>query len=826
MKPRRVRAAAFLASWLALALPATARQETPAPPSASDFERALASHPYFGKLQFERVEGHAPLLFLFARASEASPQHAASFAEKMAPYLAGTLQVFEQHIARPNALARRAGHERFPVIVLASKAEFEKCQRTARAPWHMGGEALHDRALNACVLYEAPKGEERQWHERVRSARHVFLHACQSAWYAGADKPPLENWILEGLADALANTTADPATIRPDPRFLDHVVGATQDARESFTYLRTLAELFSIGEPARLDSFYRAHTPRELAPLKSVDKGGSFYCQAALFFGFLWAHENARHRPALVAFLGDVLRGAGGAKEFQERFQPASAAELEQGFLAWTLREHEHARPLEKVDAERAMRALARGEAAGFSAPLPKLELSETSPEERLALAIHQMAVGAEDEAKATLDALAGAELEASLGERVERERRRLACWRGLRDAHLAALAARKGTLSFTSEGKRFQAKVRALEARALVLEKNGSGKERLALDELDPYELAQDMQDQGTPDDWARMVPYALRGDKRTKKLADDDGDAGALRRDALEDYPARLRLGRMLARILHLGQAPPPKERGQAESLLTELRALRSEGGSLELVQRMEPALLEKARTWLEAAVATMTKDELFGAELEELPDGRVRLTYTFDEPRELEDFEACRYPAEIPPPMEILDQPFHLQDGRLVALGQAGLRTLYELWPPLSVHYGLAFQAPTPGLPEIPKFFLGIADDGREHFVASYNFWELEVRGAKKSEQARGKTKFKILQGTVYELELAHDGQQAFLRCEGQEIALAAAEHKNGAIFLRAHSTNPVHLTELVIEGKLLPGSLAELRRARVERELASF
>jgi hypothetical protein len=62
--------------------------------------------------------------------------------------------------------------------------------------------------------------------------------------------------------------------------------------------------------------------------------------------------------------------------------------------------------------------------------------------------------------------------------------------------------------------------------------------------------------------------------------------------------------------------------------------------------------------------------------------------------------------------------------------------------------------------------------------------------------------------------------------YLTCEDREISIAAGGRKNGALFLLAHTANPVRVTELVIEGKLLPNSLAGLRKARIERELAGF
>ncbi len=836
----RLRLASLLARsacacGLAAPLAALPRPPQAEPVGEDELERGLRAHPYLAKIQLERVE-RAPFLFLVQRATGASPTRAADYVEKVAPALAGTLRVFEQGIAAPNGLARRAGSERFGVLVLSSMGEFEKYLRATKSTWHPDAAVGYDRALGACVLFDPATGEQRPWPERVRSARHALVHACQVTWYAGEGAPRFENWVLEGMAEGLASTLADPAVLRIDFNSLRWLVADTQAPPSSFAHLRTIGELFQVGEAAKVDAYLRAQTPRELAPLRVTQNPQAFLRQATLFFAFLWSEENGRHRPALVAFLGDALRGLGTAPKFLERFQPTGAAELENAFLAWALREHKNAFPLERVDAEKAMQALLRGEAAGFSSPLPELDLSDAAPEERLALAIYELTAGAEAEAVRTLDALAKAELEPELHERVERERRRLACWRELRDAYLAELAASKGTLSFVHEGKSYQARVLSfcLDPAAgaggdVVLEKNRSGQERFAAGALDALALAQEMRPQGTETDWARLVPYALRGDARTKRLLkDDQGESGALLRDALEDYPARLRLGQVLARLQALAKAPTPRERNAAEALLAEVRALRVEGADFEAVQRLEPVLLAKARSWLEAEVALLAPEELFGAKFEKLAGERVCLSYSFDDPRELDDFSTGLYPglvAETLPAITTADEPFRVEGGELVALGKVGLHTRFELGAPLSVHYRMGYNdTQAPGDAAL-FFYLGLADDRAEHFVAGINFRTLLIVDSDKIDQVSGK-QFPLELGAVYDLEMRHDGAKVFLHCQDQEVSVAAGGRKGGALFLRAHTTHPVRLTELVIEGNLLPASFPLLRRARVERELARF
>jgi len=302
VKPR----AGGLLLGAALGLASIARAQDPPP---ADLTRALASHAYLSKLELQAVEGPAPYLFLFQRVAGSPPTRIPNIVNQLAPALDATLEVFEQRIAKPNELAPRPGHERFVVVVLASRSDLENYQRVVHAPWHMNVWALHDRALNACVVYEDAFAPERASSERARAARHVLLHACQQAWFAGQGGAPLESWLFEGMADALASTGADPSVVRPDPGAMRMLVQDAQDEHRSFANLRTLDELLTLGEASRLASFYRERTPKELEPLDTRDSWWGFYRQASSLFAYFWSDQEARHRPALVAFVGDALRG-------------------------------------------------------------------------------------------------------------------------------------------------------------------------------------------------------------------------------------------------------------------------------------------------------------------------------------------------------------------------------------------------------------------------------------------------------------------------------------------------------------------------------------
>ncbi|MSR61563.1 MAG: hypothetical protein EXS08_03825 [Planctomycetes bacterium] len=632
------------------------------------------------------------------------------------------------------------------------------------------------------------------------------------------------------MAEALACTTADPRATRPDADALREMVRDAQDERRAFAHLRTLEELLELDEPARLGEYFKASTPAAFVPLDVSRSWQAFYRQAALLFAYLWADGNGARRGALVAYLGAVLGGNGGAAEFEACFLGAGAAEIERGFLDWLVREHQRAYPVERIDVERVRAALKRG-GKGMEPPPPPLALADLTGEERLALALAQWAHGDERVAGAALEELgaadADARLAAPLRERVERERRRFSRWTAQRDAYLSSFVGGTSSFAFKLDGKGFKAKVLAFADGVLTLEANRSGRERLAVAEIDALELAQAMPRAG-PEDWARLLPYVLREDARAKKLVKEDGGEGsALLADAQADYPARLALGRVAASLLALSKAPEPRTEEALEALLTEARTVLAQGASLALLERKRAALLGRVRAWLETKYELGGPAALLAGKVETLAGERVRITYAFDDPRELEDFDPTLYPVLATKGWGVLkapDQPFRVEGGTLVGQGRATLHSWLDLVPPYTLRYDLTFvDGEEKGATR--WFALGVADDRRERFAWGVNLDVLQVQDGESEAQARGGIE-RWFMDSAYAMELAHDGKQITLRCETKECSLPAGARREGGFFLYVHSEYPVRLAQLEVEAKLLPSSLRRLRALRVERDLAGY
>jgi hypothetical protein len=281
-------------------------------------------------------------------------------------------------------------------------------------------------------------------------------------------------------------------------------------------------------------------------------------------------------------------------------------------------------------------------------------------------------------------------------------------------------------------------------------------------------------------------------------------------------------------VARLGELAARAEPETPELAREWLEDLAAWLHAGAGEAFVERKRPAVRGRARGLLETEVTLRGAHTLSGAKVELLAGQRVRLTYEFEHERELLDFEPGHYPAAARkglPPLGSASMPFVLESGGARAVGEASLRTLYELGAPLTLRWAFGFDD---GGSRDGNDTLGVGccDDGKESFLWVLNRAFLELHASQRRERDMGADNLLYL-GASYALELVHDGQRATLASEGLAgPSMAAPELQAGAVFLFVHANNPARCERLVLEGQRLPGSFARLAAAWIERELAGF
>ncbi len=289
-------------------------------------------------------------------------------------------------------------------------------------------------------------------------------------------------------------------------------------------------------------------------------------------------------------------------------------------------------------------------------------------------------------------------------------------------------------------------------------------------------------------------------------------------------------MRTGTFLARAIDFAARAPAETPAELAARIEELRTLWKENADLPLVAREEPALRALAARLFERRLELEGPWAALSGRFEAVSGDRARITYEFDDPRELEDFDPAPYGAHTRaryPALRVNDESFSVDQGRLVGLGRTSLRSRFDLGAPLTVRYQLEFGKSEVLVEDSKEFFcLGICDDGREHFLWAMNLARLQRYDPEDFEGTDFKAGSFFLE-SKYDLELRHDGSQILLVLSGvEEAKLATGLRKEGALFLWAHSELPVRVHRVEIEGALLPTSFDRLKEHWVESRASAF
>lgn len=830
-------------------------------PAATAIALKMRAHPYLARTAFEAVESQPPYLFFVQRVSDPAARKAADVASAAAALLDPVRERFEREIAKPLGLAQRADTPLLPVIVLGSRDAFDECYRATSGAGHFDAStSTFARDVGAAVIYDDP-GEARAADERAQVAQHALVHALQCAYYAADGPAPIRCWIFEGMADYLARP--EPGDDFPAPARLSDFVDDAKTPETRWAHLRGLEEMCAVDEPNRLQEFFDTRTvDSSLMPGPGLDPWTAFYREATLLHAFLANGDGGKHRPGLTKWLGRVLGGTRSAEALAASFAPQKLDDLEHEFLEWVQREHKRAFPGEKVKPEVVLAALSRAEPGAVGAaeakPDPKaraeperastpapsaarapapprgslapLSLADATPEERLALAITEIGSGRLRAGRARLAGLLE-NAEPAFAARVEREARRAEAWEAARDAFLLRLVDDKSLLPLDL-GPRVTAKefgVRSYSEGLVELDDKKGGIRRIQVETLDPWSLAREMRFGSADGDWTRFYVFILREKDQWKKLLKPDSEeAKALLADGRDDYPARLQLGQAMAKIAALADRPLPTTPRDVDQRLEIFRSLLVEHAETSVVKRKRAQLRAQAQALYERRFELLGAETFLKGKLESLGNERVRITYAFDDPHELDDFEAKLYPMIASRGLgstKAKDVPFQVSRGSLIALGQAGLRTLYDLEAPLTVRYDIQYEKAEV---EQTAFYLGlgICDDGAEHFVWAVNLNSLQLFETLNAASTPEKdSSFEL--GRPHPLELRHDGQTVKLLLNGkQQCSIEAGARQYGAVFLRASTDLELRMDKLVLEGRLRPNGFERMKRVWAERQMAGL
>ena len=729
-------------------------------------ERGLAKHEFFSKISWDRLDDVSGFVVYVQKPKKEDPTYAGLVARENVNWMLPVRSFFDETWIKPQALARHEDHAIDAIFILSSLGDLGSYQRVTNASTHYMSWGQYDSKLRAAILFEDPFEKKISKNDKRHAARHIYSHLLLHAHYTAGRNLIQENWLYEGLASNVASLieTKNGKLERQDPPkdTLRKLVAATQTPATALTHFQRIGELLATPTYQHVSS--RAQLEARKAGLDpwKIDMNAIFLCywrESNLLVDFLNRGERA---VGFASYLAQELRGEGGAQAFHQAFPGPTEDALDRAFLDHLYQEHRRLFPQTKLD-DKAITAIVTqtpivAEAAGAEAGPPgeagaavkpmrpfepaDLVPRELGPEATLALALDLARRGQSDDAEARLTAaLDGSTggMEAAVHARLERERDRMRLWSGLRSEWFARLAEGGKSFRFDHEGKTVRAKVLGVEGTTVTVDENKSGRTLLDMETLDPLSIAKAMSKDldGLDGAWTRALPYALTGEKRAAKMVDETDPAQAsFLADLKSDYPAMLAHGFPLGELIDLSGTAIPRDPARATEVIERLRVVAHDYADVAEVAKMRPELREYAKLALEVIFDLEGAPQLVKGLWEPMTRGRVRLSYDFENPEQLEDFvrddgykverRKSLFPVEKDPKNEI-----RITDGRLVGLGKTALRHKLGFGAPMQVTWKVSFEK-TDEIPEAGVWvaMVGICDDGGDRFAAAHSHNDLEV------------------------------------------------------------------------------------------------
>jgi hypothetical protein len=806
-------------------------------------EKRLGKHSYLGRVDFKRVDAHAPFFFYVQRPDQDDPTHAKGVAESYSRWFAELRGVFEDEFAMPLGLARREDYPAYAIFVLRSNGAYDDYADALDQQGLYITRAHYDPELRLAVTFKDVYGRlGEQKRDDRRAALHELVHAFQHAYRTAGDALPAASWLNEGLADYLSfHDGVVPAVLRAHQLDLERLrffaeVGNPEVLDVCLLPLEELAALEGYAQV--LERLLRRAQARGLALPPEVALG-ALYAQSSLWVHYLRHGENGKHREAFGRFLRAALAGSGGLEDLRAAFTGIELGTLDAGYRRY-LNQHLRAALGSAVAvpaSASATESLAlSGSQPAPSSPAPRpiaafepAELAPASarPEVAFELALGQAQRGEIGAALGALSALVPEVEEGALRERVAREVARLEELVRERRRFLEQVVRKGEKLDVRLGERRVVAVVREVSEEAAVLGDNRQKLERLALESIEPAQLAKLMRDKkyGFTPGWSVAYASVLGGQDDWRKLAKGpEPEVAALRADAEADYPARLRRAQALEGLSRLAAAPLPTEAPAAELAFAELVRFQASFGELEPVKEKAEALARYGAALLRPSFAAGGPGQALRGRTETLGDGRVRLSYGFAAEEELEDFAQRRYlssQCDGRPPGD-----FAIAGGVLTGVGCLSAHHALEFEEAVMVRCSFRVRDPADAFDPRIGFQVGLHDDGLGAFVACAHDGGLEVRdlARKHHEQRVSSVPLHIEERYALELRCDGAGQVESLLNERSIARLSAGPRQRGGVFLWASTALTLEIDELVIEGKATEAGLERLRAGWIERRLA--
>lgn len=794
-------------------------------PLAAPPQDSLAEHALFSRLTLEEIPCHRSVRLLVQAPARADAEHTASVTELYGPWIEAAANAIDNEYGIPNRLESQA-KEPLDVVVLGSIPSYKNAQRYVPHPTDDYEKAVFVEPPGIITtrwdrtLKRAPEHELRL--PVLRLATRELLKAYQAV------EAPLEPWLLAGIPafiihhgpEATPESLAHPA---PWAAALERLRALIEDEVRRERFLIPLAELIDCPGPAEAAELGMKHA--QLADIKipyhPYDLPGIeiFTEQAALWIHFFHQGRAGRYQETFRNYVAKALHANGGSERLMITLGLDKLEELETPFLA-------------HMDLLMGGNVIALPEVV--LAPRAKVHHAGIVPEsvDLDGLRIAALARAVDGDLEGAIMELEKASLEStdpSLRRGLLTEQGRLMQAQDMRRKFVVSLLGSSRKLRLTRGEESVSVVLSGFSDDVLHFKPGRTDLEQLHISQLVPGDVVRSMGNRAGEHGpgWVATYLALLDQDERWDRKFDREADGAAALEQALEEgLVGRIQAAHLHAHLHTLASTPAPTAPFEAEALL----ALCSEAMEMDHSGSLAAALWESARPAL-GQLAGSCFAFLFdraGAEglvtvpIRPLEDGRIRLTYDFNEPSEIEDF--------VPAGNYLLDRSQRLfaLEGQASTLAVAGgewrgrghavFRHPLVLRPPLRVRYELVYGRPRPRKGLESTVFVGICDDGAGSYVGAWDLFDLEAidlsSGRIELDYEEGERLLKS--ATPYSIELRHDGNHAELWVDGAPKKKVAADARtSGALILLVHSEVTVAIRRLEIEGTLDPEAMAAAR-----------
>lgn len=827
-------------------------------------DRQMKRHQYFSRIDYVIDSTHQPVVLYVQKLQKPLPGYMEKTVERYGPMLKEMVERFQGEFADPLDLKPRYGAEAHTLIVLSSYGDYMNFYKsTTRRGIEMYA-GYYNPFLNVAVTYSDPFHQSKTYDKyRISGPRFVLACALLHAYYASPDPVSHSAWLFEGMAEYLALLEEGSKSGRTYEDLLKDMGSLLKDPVKRHVFFLNVPELLEVKTESNLVE--RVEPLFGALKKKNVDRSWEavriFRTESALFIRFMLEGEEGRYRTTFENFLKAALAEKGLIAAKSQAFAGLSLEQLHKEFVAFVGKELQSHRPnmaLSESDQKILLSMPLKAEAfeKGVVAPIaaeasrrskildPDFQPASLAPREvpikaAIGMALLSARDGAFQSALETIQNLEASRLPKSFQERVAREKRRIQALQELRDSFLRTMAEQRKNLRIDHEGKSHVGKVEIGKDGTIRLLRSRGRTTTLPKEALECEELLRRLREKRLDlgQNWIGGYASLLTGGKTwDKHVTGADPEVAGLLMDA-EDIEKCLEEGAIYRTLLNLARFHRPNTSEEASTVLEAIEELLNSHMDVPLIREKKAALRQLAGYALARrfdALEFQEKLSLHG-KVENLSNSRVRLTYEFDNPAELEDFEPEDYLAEwrkdfVPIQTDKEDSGMKIGDGSLVTWGQACRRLKLGLRAPFEINYDVLVSSK--GFEEVDTlpvgtFFVGFCDDGFGSYIKCI------MTGGLVSYHKRSNTyKESFKEGTYctntpYNVRVVHDGER--VTCYTDNVAdssLPAGPLQSGGVFLWIHFDCTTCFKQITLEGAPDENYLMQIRDGWIEEQLEAL